>query len=229
MMFHSAVLINTFSVLIGSFIGTKLGNFIPSRVKSVLFQSVGLITLGIGVSMTLKGESFLIILFSLLAGGLIGELLEIERRLQNLANVVEKSEGATPFAKGFVTASVLFTVGPMTIIGSLDIGLRGDPNLILVKSLMDFISSIILSSMYGIGVALSSAWVFLFQGSLVSFSRALEFLSRPEYLNDFTGLGGLMILAIGIRILELRDIKVGNYLPALFIIPIFDWLKLILQ
>ena len=228
-MFHYAVLINTMTVILGSLLGTFLRRGIPDRIKTVMFQSVGLITLGIGISMVLKSSDLLLILLSLLAGGIVGELIDIEGKLQGIANAVEKSEGPTSFAKGFVTASVLFTVGPMTIIGSLDIGLRGNADLILVKSLMDFISSIILSSLYGLGVLMSAVWVFLFQGSLVAFSGALEFLSRPEYLNDFTGLGGLMILAIGIRILELRDIKVGNYLPALFFMPLVNFIALMLQ
>ena len=228
-MFHYAVLVNTVAVILGSLMGTFLRKGIPDRIKIVMFQSVGLITLGIGISMVMKSNNLLLILMALLVGGVVGELLDIEEKLQRIANVIEGSKGATSFAKGFVTASVLFTVGPMTIIGSLDIGLRGNPNLILVKSLMDFISSIILSSLYGLGVLLSAGWVFLFQGLLVVFSRSMEFLSKPEFLDDFVGLGGLMILAIGIRILELRDIKVGNYLPALAFIPLIDFIAVHLQ
>ncbi len=228
-MFHYAVLVNTVAVILGSLMGTFLRKGIPDRIKIVMFQSVGLITLGIGISMVMKSNNLLLILMALLVGGVVGELLDIEEKLQRIANVIEGSKGATSFAKGFVTASVLFTVGPMTIIGSLDIGLRGNPNLILVKSLMDFISSIILSSLYGLGVLLSAGWVFLFQGLLVVFSRSMEFLSKPEFLGDFVGLGGLMILAIGIRILELRDIKVGNYLPALAFIPLIDFIAVHLQ
>ncbi len=228
-MFHYAILVNTIAVVLGSLAGSFLKRGIPDRIKSIMFQSVGLITLGIGVSMVMKSKDLLLILIALLTGGIVGEILDIEDKLQRIANVVEGSKGATSFARGFVTASVLFTVGPMTIIGSLDIGLRGNAELILIKSLMDFISSIILSSLYGFGVLMSAVWVFLFEGLLVTFSRSMEFLSRPEYLGDFTGLGGLMILAIGIRILELRDIKVGNYLPALAFMPLIDFIALQLQ
>ena len=178
--------------------------------------------------MVMEGKEFLLILGSMALGGVIGTLFGIEEKLQGLANCMNrKKKDEANFAKGFVTASVLFLVGPMTIIGSINIGVSGDPNLILIKSLLDGISSTILSSLFGVGVVFSAIMVFLVQGLLVSFASALKFLATPEFLGDFVGVGGVMVLALGLRILEIRDIKVGNFLPALLIIPFFDWLKML--
>lgn len=226
-MFHYAVIVNTITVILGGTFGTIFGKGIPEKYKVILFHAVGLTTLAIGVRMVMEGKEFLLILGSMALGGVIGTLFGIEEKLQGLANCMNrKKKDEANFAKGFVTASVLFLVGPMTIIGSINIGVSGDPNLILIKSLLDGISSTILSSLFGVGVVFSAIMVFLVQGLLVSFASALKFLATPEFLGDFVGVGGVMVLALGLRILEIRDIKVGNFLPALLIIPFFDWLKM---
>ncbi|MCD6449269.1 MAG: DUF554 domain-containing protein [Thermotogaceae bacterium] len=231
-MLHYATIVNTIAVIIGSLFGIWMGKGLSEKMRKMMFTSIGLVSLAIGMSMTLKPlldenlsypgkPDFLLILLSLLFGGLIGEYFEIENSLENLA---KKVGGEGNFAKGFVTASLLFTIGPMTIIGCLNIGLQGDANLILVKSFMDMISSSILASLYGMGVLFSAVWVLLFQGLLVSFANSLRFLAEPIYLADLTSLGGLLVLAIGIRLLEIKDIKVGNFLPALVIIPMVDYI-----
>ena len=114
----------------------------------------------------------------------------------------------------------------MTIIGSVNIGTVGKADLILIKSLMDGISSVVLGSIYGLGVTLSAVSVFIVQGLLVIFAGQLSFLSQPVFLNDFTGVGGLMILGIGIRMLKLRELKIGNFLPALVVVVLLDWVRL---
>jgi uncharacterized membrane protein YqgA involved in biofilm formation len=233
MMFHYATIVNTVAVIFGSLIGIFAGKIIPEKVKKTMFTSVGLITLGIGTAMVVKPmidpdmskagrPDFLLILFSLLIGGIIGEVFDIEGLLEKIAGKVKRGER---FSTGFVSASLLFTVGPMTVVGCLNIGLQNDASLILVKSLMDFISSSILASLYGLGVTFSAVWVLIFQGLLVSLAKYLEFLSLPTYLGDMTALGGLLVLAIGIRILEIKEIKVGNFLPAIVIIPIMDYIS----
>ncbi len=235
-MFHYATIVNTLAVVAGSLIGIFAGKGIPDRVKKMMFTSVGLISIAIGISMIMRPifdremnfpgkPDFLLILIALLAGGILGEIFKIEEGLENLAG---KVGGQGSFAKGFVAASLLFTIGPMTVVGCLDIGLKGNADLILIKSLMDFISSSILASLYGMGVMFSSIWVLIFQGMLVSFSKWLVFLSRPMYLSDLTALGGILVLAIGIRLLEIKDIKVGNFLPAIAIIPLVDFVASLL-
>lgn len=225
-MFHYAVLVNTFAVLAGSLAGMLLKKNIAKRYREILFIAVGLLTLGIGTKMALETDEFLVVLGSLAVGGLIGEWLDIEGKLGRFANFVERSQGETLFVRGFINASVLFLVGPMTIIGSVNIGTTGNADLILIKSLMDGISSVVLASLYGMGVTLSAASVFVVQGLLVVFAKQLSFLSLPAFLNDFTGVGGLMILGIGIRMLKLRELKMGNFLPALIAVVFLDWLKI---
>jgi len=220
-MFNIAVIANTLAVIIGSLIGILTGKGIPDRFRKVFFQAIGLLTLGLGVQMFLDVQSALLVLVAMVAGGLAGEALRIEERLDRLANRVGPNEGAN-FARGFVVSLVLFVPGPMTVLGALQAGLAGANDLLLVKSLMDGISSILLAAAYGKGVVLSAAGVYLVEGLLVTFSSTLSFLQLPQYLGDFTAVGGLMLLGIGIRMLELRDIKVGNYLPALLISPILS-------
>ena len=223
-MTNIAVVVNTVAVIFGSLFGTFVGKRIGDKIKLVLFQTVGLTTIAIGLRMSLQTSEYLIVLGSMALGGILGHIVGIEEKLGKLANVVERSEGETRFVKGFVTASVLFLVGPMTILGCLNAGLKGDNELIFIKSLLDGISSTILASMYGIGVLMSAVSVYVFQGLLVTFSSYLSFLSQDPFIKDFTGTGGLIILAIGIRLLEVKDIKAGNFLPALFFSPLFDWI-----
>jgi uncharacterized membrane protein YqgA involved in biofilm formation len=220
-MFSLPVIINTAAVIAGSLLGVLTGRGISARFRNVLFQAIGLLTIGLGVKMFFDAKSALIVLASMAAGGILGEALKIEDWLAGLADKVGPGQGAN-FARGFVVALVLFVPGPMTMIGSLRVGLEGNGELLLVKSLMDFISSIMLAAAYGWGVLLSAAGVWLIEGLLVAFAGSLAFLQQPRYLGDFTGVGGLLLLAIGVRMLELREIKVGNYLPALIIAPILS-------
>ena len=222
-MFNFAVLVNTAAVLAGSVLGIITGKGISDRFKSVLFQAIGLLTIGLGVKMFFDANSALIVLGSLALGGLIGEALRIEEWLAKLADRAGPGQGAD-FARGFVVATTLFLTGPMTIIGSIQAGLENNGELLLIKSLMDGIAGMMLAATYGSGVLLSAAAVFLVQGLLVTFASSLSFLQEARYLGDFTAVGGLMIVAIGIRMLELRDIKVGNYLPALIISPLLSFI-----
>jgi len=220
-MLNLAVIANTIAIVLGSAMGILSGKGITARFRNVLFQALGLLTLGLGIKMFFDYKSALIVLASLAAGGLIGEALKIEDRLARLADRLGPGEGAN-FARGFVVAVVLFVPGPMTVIGSLRAGLAGNGELLFVKSLMDGISAIMLAAAYGKGVLLSAVGVYLAEGLLVTFASSLAFLQEPRYLGDFSAVGGLMLLAIGIRMLELREIKAGNYLPALLIVPILS-------
>jgi uncharacterized membrane protein YqgA involved in biofilm formation len=225
MMLSLGVVVNTSTVILGSLIGIPLGNKLKEKYKSVFFISIGFLTLLLGVSMGLKSGNFLVILGSLVIGGLIGEFLQIEDRISKLAKKFSKKNGST-FSTGFVSATVLFVVGPMTILGCINSGLTGNNNILYIKSIMDGISSVAFASVYGFGVLASAASVFVIEEGLALFGSNLQFLTLPAYLNDFTGTGGAMMLMIGIRILNLKEIKVGNFLPALIIAPILDFLVL---
>ncbi|PLV57500.1 DUF554 domain-containing protein [Thermotoga sp. SG1] len=221
-MFHYAVILNSLGVLLGAFIGAIFKRKIPQKLHEILFTVIGLTTLGIGVRMIIQGNDFLLILLSLVAGGVIGELLRIEDRIENLGRRFKDSRG---FAESFLASSLLFLVGPMTIIGSINIGISGNAELILIKTVLDTVSAVVLTATLGSGVFLSAFSVFIVQGLLVVFARSLTFLTGDVFIADFVGTGGIMILGLGIRILELKKVRVGNLLPALVLIPFFDWLK----
>ena len=222
-MLNVAVLVNTLAVVVGSVFGLMLKSRLKDEFKKIMFQAVGLVTIIIGVKMGFETNEFIVVLASLAAGGVIGQWFQIEERIGRLANRIEKSEGETQFVKGFVTATVLFVVGPMTILGCFSAGIQGDLSLLLLKSSLDFIAAIILSSLYGLGVTFSALSVYVIQGLLVSFASQLTILSKPEYLNDFSGVGGGILLALGFRLTEIKEIKAGNLLPALGVVVFVDW------
>jgi len=217
--------INAAAVVFGSSIGFLFRKGFSERYRKILFIAVGLSTIGISIKMIIGANNFLIVLFSMVIGGLIGEFFNIEGLLKNIGDNIKEGD----FSTGFVTSSLLFLVGPMTIVGSITAGLKGDGSLIYTKSLLDFVSSIVLSSTYGLGVMLSAISVVLIQGAITLFASLLTFLTEPVYLNDIVAVGGLMVLGIGLRILEIKDTKVGNYLPALLISPLITFLVSILK
>ncbi|APT72480.1 membrane protein [Thermosipho affectus] len=213
-------IINTISIVIGSLIGIFIKKGVPKNIQNILFYAVGLSTIGLSLTMILKTNNFLIVLSSLAIGGIIGELINIEGKLKKIGDTIKEGD----FSTGFVTSSLLFLVGPLTIIGSITAGLTNDGSLIYMKSLLDGISSIVLSSIYGLGVLLSGFSVLVIQGLLVIFSSKLSFLTTPAYLNDLIAAGGVMVLGIGLKILEIKDTRVGNFLPALLICPLLVFL-----
>ncbi|ABR30442.1 DUF554 domain-containing protein [Thermosipho melanesiensis] len=213
-------IVNAIAIVIGSFVGIFAKKGIPENAQKILFYAVGLSTMGLSISMILKSNNFLILLSSLAIGGIIGELLNIEGKLKKLGDSIKEGD----FSTGFVTSSLLFLVGPLTIIGSITAGITKDGSLIYMKSLLDGISSIVLSSVYGLGVLLSAFSVLVVQGLFVLFASKLSFLTSPQYLNDLIATGGIMILGLGLKILDIKDTKVGNFLPALLIAPLLVYI-----
>lgn len=211
-----ATLVNSISVVIGSLLGFFMKRGIPENIKEILFFAAGLTTLGIGMTMVMKVNNFLIVLASMAIGGAIGELLDIESFLRRIGSTMKEGD----FSTGFMMASILFLVGPMTIVGSVNAGLTGDASLIYLKSLLDGISSFILGSIYGLGVTVSALSVLVVQGTLVIMSSYLKFLTQPMYLNDLVAVGGVMIIGIGLKILDIKDTRIGNFIPALAVEPL---------
>ncbi len=219
-------IVNTITVILGSSIGLYLGAKLKDSIKNIMVQGVALSTILIGMKMGFKVENFLIVIASIVIGGALGEIWKIEDKIADLGKYIEGKmggKGGENFVKGFVLASVIFCVGPMTILGCIQDGLNNDPSILYVKSMLDGLTSIMLSSTLGIGVLFSAAIVLLFQGSLTILASFLKFLTEGSILANFTSVGGLIIVAIGIRMLELKEIKVGNFLPALFVVIILDY------
>jgi hypothetical protein len=182
-----------------------------------VFQGLGLSVLVIGLQMALKMDRPLVVVFSMVLGGIAGELLGIEEHLESLGERVKglaRSRNAL-FTEGLVSASLIYCVGSMAILGSLDDGLRGDPTILLTKATLDGFASIPLASTYGVGVLFSAVPVLLYQGAITLAAGSVRELATPQLLTQITATGGLLILSIGVNLLGIARIKVGNLLPAL--------------
>ena len=189
----------------------------PERVRTILLQALGLSVVLIGLKMALTGEDIIPTIGYLLLGGLTGELLRIEDRLEGMGEWLKTRfrSDSSSFVQGFVSASLLYLVGAMMIVGSIQDGTAGDPSTLYVKSLLDGVASVALASTFGVGVAFSALSVFVVQGSITLLASQLMFLQRPDVLGAITATGGLLIVGIGINLLELKYIRTGNLLPAL--------------
>lgn len=210
-------LVNTGAVVAGSVVGLTAGARLPERIKMILMQALGLAVVAIGLRMALEAQHTLLAIGCLLLGGVTGELLRIEQRLDTLADALRRMlrSDSSRFVEGFVTASLLYLTGAMTIVGSIQDGALGDPSVLLVKALLDGVASVTLASSLGIGVMFSALPVLLVQGSITLFAAQLAFLSQPTVLDAVNATGGLLILGIGVNLLEIGRIHIGNLLPAL--------------
>ncbi|MBK7551620.1 MAG: DUF554 domain-containing protein [Syntrophaceae bacterium] len=213
----TGTLVNTAAIVAGSLAGAVIGSRLPDRIKTIVMQALGLSVVLIGLQMALSGTRPLLVIGSLLAGAVTGELMNIERAVANLGERLKKrlrSDSST-FVQGFVTASILYCTGAMVIVGSIRDGTVGDPSILYIKSLLDGVASVAFASSLGLGVAFSALSVFVVQGSITLLSSQLTFLQEPAVIEAVTATGGLLILGIGINILEIRKIRVGNLVPAL--------------
>jgi len=209
--------VNTGAVVAGSLLGVLIGKRLPDRIKTIVMQALGLSVILIGLQMALSGTRPLLVIGSILLGAVTGELMDIEGRIAAIGEWLKRrfrSESST-FVQGFVTASVLYCTGAMVIVGSIRDGTVGDPSILYVKSLLDGVASIAFASSLGLGVAFSALSVFAVQGAITLLASKLSFLQSPVVIESVTATGGLLILGIGINILEIKQIRVGNLVPAL--------------
>ncbi len=220
-------IVNSTTIIVGTILGVLLNKGIKEEYKSTIMDGVSLAVILIGIMGALDTENVILMIISLVVGSIIGEAVKIEKKLDNLGNTLEKKlgKGDSNFSKGFVTASLVFCVGAMAIVGALESGLRGNHSTLFAKSVLDGISSIIFASTLGIGVGFSAATVLLYQGSITLLASSAKELLTPEVINEMSAVGGLLIAAIGINLLGLRKIKVGNMLPAIFIPLLYFLLK----
>ena len=229
----SGTWINVATILLGTFLGLLLRKSLPSAMQRVITQGVGLVTLFLGVTMAsslLKAQAghidgMILALLAIVFGGLLGEGLQLEERLQDLGNWLKaRFKGEGSFTEGFVAASLLFCIGPMAIIGSLNNGITGDNTVLTIKATMDGLAAIALTSSYGIGVGFSSLMILLYQGGLSLLTGLLpQVLANPTtnpYVLITSGVGGLMILGIGLNLLDIATVKVASFLPALLLAPL---------
>lgn len=223
-------LVNVFTVTCGATIGLLLNKALPERIVQSVFAALGLFTCFIGISMALEGDQPLITILTLIIGGIVGEILRLEKRVNTLIEKVKaKTKGGDQFVEGLTSAFLLFCVGAMTILGCFDEGIRNNRDIIYTKSIMDFFSSIALASAFGRGVLFAVIPLFVYQGGLTFFSQHLEPIVTIEWTDQVKGIGGLLLIALGIQILDLRKFRLINYLPAFLIIPIMIELQKLLQ
>jgi uncharacterized protein len=220
-------IVNTLSIIIGSLIGLFFKGSIPEKYSQTIMHGIGLAVILIGMKTALKTDAILMVIISLTLGSLLGELLRIEDRLDRLGNwigtrISKDSEG---IAKGFVSASLLYCVGAMAIVGSLESGLTGNHQTLFAKSILDGVGSVLFASTLGAGVIFSAVSVFIYQGLITLAASSLKPFLLPEVVTQMSSVGGLLIVAIGISLLEIKKIKIGNMLPAVFMPLVYQFLK----
>lgn len=214
----TGTLANTGAILAGSLIGISLGKYLPERIKKIVMQALGLSVILIGLKMALSGRDSIVAIGCVLLGAITGELIRIEQGVEYLGEWLKtraRSNSST-FVRGFVSASILYLTGAMMIVGSIQDGTVGDASTLYVKSFLDGVASIALSSTLGIGVAFSAISVLLVQGCITLLASQLLFMQNPAVLDAITATGGLLIVGIGTNLLEITRIRIGNMLPALF-------------
>jgi uncharacterized membrane protein YqgA involved in biofilm formation len=229
-------LINVAAILVGGSLGLLFGGRLPERLKATVIVGMGLFTAVIGIKMFLETQNSLVVLGSLVIGALLGEWWKIEDGLQYLGEIIEKrfsrsnSENGKialygDFVRGFMIASLLFCIGPIAILGSIQAGLTGDYNLLVVKSVLDGFAAMSFASTLGVGVLFSAAMILVYQGAITLLSAQLNTLVTKPMMAELTATGGVLLLGIAISsLLEIKKIRVGNFLPALVIAPLIVWL-----
>ncbi|MDK2821113.1 MAG: uncharacterized protein PWP31_1078 [Clostridia bacterium] len=210
--------VNVLAILVGSFIGSFIGKYLPRNLLETLTQATGLGIVLVGLSMSIQSSNLVLIIVSLVIGGITGELIDIEGKLVGFGQKFEQRismNGGGKITKAFVSASLVYCVGAMAIMGPLEAGLRNSYNTLFSKAILDGILAVSMSTSLGWGVALSSIAVLMYQGSLTLLASWLQFYLTNDVIREITASGGLLIIAIGLSVLKIKDFKVGNLLPAI--------------
>ena len=227
-MFGLGTLINTATVLIGGSVGLIIGDRIPERIRTIVVQVIGLVTLGLGLGDVLKTHNMVFPLVGMVLGGIVGELLAIERRLEGLGEVIRRrfarNQEPGKFVNGFITATLLFCIGPLTILGAMQDATGETPQLYIIKGTLDGFMNVIFGAIYGVGAVFSALSVFVVQGSLTLGGSALDNLLNDRMRVELFSAGGFAVMAIGLNLLEIKKIRLGSLLPGLVITPVLVWL-----
>lgn len=221
-------LINASAVMLGSIIGLIINSKIPKKITNTAFHGVGLFTIVLGIMMAIKTNNFLIMIFSIVIGAVIGEIIDIDKRINNFGDWIKKKYKTRNerFSEGFITAFMLYCMGSMTILGAFEEGIYGIPNLLVAKSVLDGFSSIVLAATMGIGVFFSFIPLIIFQGGLTLFASNMQTVFTEIIITELTAVGGVILLGLGITMLEIKKIRVLNMLPSLIIVVILTYLFL---
>lgn len=218
-------IVNTATVIAGSLVGILLGNILPQKLQDTLMKGLGMCTLFIGVTGMLDGTNALITIISIVVGAAIGELLDLDGRLNRTAKRLEdrfrhpENAGKATIAEGFVTATLVFCVGAMTVMGALQDGLTGNHSTLFTKAVLDLVSSTIFASSLGVGVLLAAIPVFVIEGGIACLAGLLSPLltSNPATVTEMVTAGSVLLVGLGLNLMGVSKIKVMNYVPALFL------------
>ncbi len=222
-----ATVVNTIAIILGSILGISAKKLIKAKYNKVVMEALALAVIAIGISQAMSGlldekAHSVLFIIALVVGKLIGELLDLEDKLERLGRILQSkfSESDDKFVEGFISATLLFCVGTMTILGSIKSGVENNHTILYAKSIIDGITAFFLASAYGVGVALSAISVLLIQGSLTLFAVYFENYVSTDLLREISIVGGIMLIAMALRVLKIKAIKVANYIPALFVVVI---------
>ncbi|MBK9096178.1 MAG: DUF554 domain-containing protein [Anaerolineae bacterium] len=224
-------ILNIVTVIIGGGLGSLLGDRLPDKTRETVLAGLGLMTSAVGMSMALQTKNVLIPMFSVLLGGVLGEWARLEDHLEAVGRWLERrvgqrmASGQRSVTRAFVTASLVFCIGPMTILGSIQDGLTGDFQLLAVKSLLDGFASLAFAATLGPGVILSALTILVVQGSITGLTVALgstlgEVTRQTPWVIEMTATGGVLVLGISLLLLDLRRVRVGNLMPAVLLAPL---------
>ncbi|MDQ7032594.1 MAG: DUF554 domain-containing protein [Desulfonauticus sp.] len=213
-------LVNVLTVVCGSLIGIFFHKCIPSRIHTTVMQAIGLCTLLIGTQMALKFVNLIFLIFSLLGGAILGELLQLEDKFISVSEKIkQKCKTSAPnFTQGLLTAFLIFCIGSLTILGALEEGINNNHALLYTKATLDGFTAIALSASYGVGVLFSVIPLFIYQTTLTLLAAMLQPFFTPALINQLTAVGGVLIIGLGINLLQLKEIKVTNLLPSLIFV-----------
>ena len=224
----TGTIINVITVVIGSILGLLFGAKLPERLRETVLSAIGLFTMVLGIQMFLETNNALIVLAALLLGAMLGEWLRIEDNLEKLGSYLRMrfapsliNQDLSRFVEGFLAASILFCVGPMTILGSIQDGLTGNYSLLATKAVMDGFSALAFASTMGVGVAFSALVILIFQGGLSLLASQIQSVVTAAMISEMSAAGGVILVGIAIsNILNIRKVRSGNFLPALILAPL---------
>ncbi len=221
MIFPLGALVNGLAIVIGGLLGLAFGSRMPEKMRELVFQGLGLCIIVLGLQSALQGTKPLLTIMGIVGGSIIGEILNIEHKLIKFGDFIKSMVGsANPrFTEGLVSASLLFCIGAMGILGSIEEGLRGLRDIVYAKSVIDFFAAMILAASLGLGVVFSGISVFVYQGIFVLLASVLVSFVTDPVMAEISATGGILMLAIGINVLQIKHIRIGNMLPALFLSP----------
>ena len=219
----TGTLLNAATVLIGGVVGTVVGDRLPERLRENVVRGVGLFVTAMGVKFAIDTSNLLFMLGAILLGGIIGSLVGVDARLNQLGDALQQRfarGGTSTVAEAFVTASVVFCVGPLTFLGSIQNGLAGDATLLSVKSVLDGFTAIALAATLGWGVLLTVPLILVYQGGLAVGASLFAGVLSDLQLREMSAVGGLLLIGVGLRLLAIRDVKVADFLPAIIVSPL---------